>query len=463
MDSDVNTLLQATGGRRIDPGQGAPPFSGVSIDSRTAQAGQVFFCLRGPRFDGHDFLQEAFRKKVAGVVLSDPARLPARTENHRPFVVQVPDTLRALQDLAHHHRRSLNPRVLAITGTNGKSTTKELAAQVVATRFRTLKSEGNLNNHIGLPLNLLKLQPGDEVAVLEMGMSDRGEIARLCRIAEPDIGMITNISEAHLVHLKSVQEVQQAKGELFEALDEQATALVNADDPLVLELVRALRAHVITFGLSSPADVRGEDIRPAGLGYEFTLVAGGRRVPVRFPFPGRHNVMNAVAAAAAGRALGIETPEIARALESARLPAQRTELRHHGGLLIINDSYNANPQSMQEALRTLKEIQSPGRRFLVMGDMLELGEQEVPAHRRLGRQVAAGGIDYLVTVGPLARLAREAAREAGMPADRALAFDSREEAAAFLKREARPEDCLLFKGSRGARMEQVLDLLLRES
>ncbi|MCF8720006.1 UDP-N-acetylmuramoyl-tripeptide--D-alanyl-D-alanine ligase [Nitrospina gracilis] len=457
MDSDLQTVIEAVKGEKV-VGSATSRFSGVSIDSRTLKAGQLFVCIRGDRFDGHDFLHDAIAKKPAGVIVSDRTRLPLDKMQSGPFAVAVPDTLKALQDLAAHHRNQHNVRVIGVTGTNGKSTTKEMIAAITNTQFKTLKTQGNLNNHIGLPLTLLNLTREHEVAVLEMGMSAAGEIRRLAEIAKPEIGVITNVSEAHMVQLKTIKDVQAAKGELFEALDENGTAIVNADDPLVLELANGLRARAITFGLDPSADVQARDIRAANTTQiEFTAKVFDATAPVRLSFSGMHNVRNALAALAAGAALGMAVERMTPGLEAAQGLNQRGQVFEHGGMTILNDTYNANPRSMQEAIKTLSALPCSGRRFLVIGAMLELGDREDAAHRQVGGWTVESDIDYLVTVGPLAGLAADAAVERGMDAKHIHRGETHDDAAQFLKQHARKGDCLLFKGSRGSQMETVIE------
>lgn len=457
MEKNSNTVLTATGGQLVHPGE-QRTYTGVSIDSRTMEAGDLFCCITGDRFDGHDFLNEIIKKGAHGLIVSDTTKLPSFNEGQGPFVVRVADTLKGLQDLAHHYRKQHTLKVVGITGTNGKSTTKELVASITGTCFETLKSRGNLNNHIGLPLNLLRLETAHEVAVLEMGMSARGEIARLAQIAEPDIGLITNVSEAHMERLPTVRDVQAAKGELFAALNEKDCAIVNADDPLVLELAQSLRARKLTFGLNSEADVRGIDIKPGpALGYVFSLNTPGASHPVRLPFAGRFNILNAVAAAACGVALGIAPEKIVAGLEQAELMGQRLQVKDHNGMTLLDDTYNANPKSMAEALETLASMQIAGRRYFIIGDMFELGPNEVAAHRRLGEQAVQKNIDYLVAVGERVKDTVDAAKNADSTKTKAFLFDTHEEAAAFLKDKAEAGDALLFKGSRGAQMEKTLN------
>ncbi len=439
-------------------GSGDQRFKGVSIDTRTLKAGQLFFCIEGPQFDGHQFMEDAVKKRAAGIIVSNAeVPLPAPAGPKTPFVIRTRNTEVALQQLARVYRRRLPVRVVGITGTNGKSTTKEMIAAVAATTFKTLKTRGNLNNHFGLPLNVLELDPDHQAAVLEMGMSGPGEIRLLADIARPDVGVITNISEGHLETLKTVRNVQAAKGELFESLDKHATAIVNADDPLVLELSRSLRAKAITFGIDAPADVRAEDIAPRQSGgFDFTVRLKKERFPVILPFLGHCNIYNALAALAAGHSLGIEPQAMSRGLAGVKLLSQRHEVLKHDARTIINDAYNANPSSMREALATLAGMPVQGRRFLVIGDMLELGDLSRKAHTELGRDIARQPIDVLVTVGELASLAAEGAASEGMDKERVLALESRHDAAEYLKRNTRPGDCLLVKGSRGSAMEDVI-------
>ena len=443
-------------------GEPSQKFQGVSINSRTLKSGELFVCIQGDRFDGHEFLNDAIEKQAAGVLISDRKKLEeSLAEQAGLFAVAVPDTLHALQELASHHRDQFPVHMIGVTGTNGKSTTKEMIASVVKMQYPTLKTEGNLNNHIGVPLTLLGLKKSHEAAVVEMGMSAAGEIKRLAEIAKPRIGVITNISQAHMIQLKTLKDIQGAKGELFEYLDKESTAIVNADDPLVYELAEKVRAGVITFGINNPADVRATDIRPSeGRGYDFTLNILDKQTPVHLPFLGRFNIYNALAAAAVGHALNISPGLIKTGLGVEHKLAQRGEAVRHGDIEIINDTYNANPQSMREAMQILKEHTNEGRKILVIGDMLELGDGEQSAHHQLGKEAAQHEFDYLITVGELAGLAGNAAVESGMTQDQAHHFSSHEAAAEFLKSIVQPNDCLLVKGSRGSHMETVLENFL---
>ena len=432
---------------------------GYGIDSRTVKAGELFFAIVGPRFDGHEFVKAAVgRGAVAAVV----AKGTAATYPDAPALVRVKDTTRALQDLGAHVRRLRPLRVVGITGSAGKTTAKEMTAAVLGQRFKVLKSEGNLNNTYGLPLVLLRLQEDHEVAVLEMGMSYQGEITRLVEIADPDAGAILNVLRVHLEHFGSLEKIAQAKGELFAGMRRDATAVFNADDRLVARLGAAFKGPKIPYGVvARKARVRAEAIEVEGLaGSRFILRTDGGSVPVRLSLPGRHNVFNALAAASLGLAMGLECEPIRRGLEAVRPASMRGVLhRLASGAEILDDSYNSNPAAMERAIESLQAASPRGRRVLVSGDMLELGSYEVQAHARLGRQVAEAGIDLFVAVGPLSRRAADSARAAGA---RDVKHVPDSEAAADLVASAvQPGDLILVKGSRGMRMERVVQALLK--
>ncbi len=462
MEGQTQDCLNALEGQLLQGGLNCP-FRGVSINSRTVAEGELFVCIKGDRFDGHDFLADAIEKKVSGIILSDPEKLPSKPirSGEGPFVIHVQDTLKALQDLAGFQRKRYPFQVVAVTGTNGKSTTKEMIASILATRFNTLKTQGNLNNHIGLPLTLLKREPSHEMGVLELGMSAAGEIKRLAEIAQPDIGVITNISEGHLVQLKSLKDIQSAKGELFDALTEESTAIVNADDPLILELARSLRTKTVTFGIDQPADVRASEIENKdNLGFQFKVSLFDKTLSVRLPYLGYCNIYNALAALATGYSLGIKEDAMARGLENYQRMSQRNEQIQHKGVDLINDAYNANPRSMTEALKTLDNFKTQGRRIFVIGDMLELGDLSIAAHQKLGEEIAASKTNILITLGELASLSAKSAQALAEGRIQILEFANHQEAAEFLTQEAVSGDCVMFKGSRGSAMEKVLQIFM---
>ena len=455
IEMKVEECLRAIGGKNSS-GVGDEFFRGVSIDSRTLKKGELFVCIQGDRFDGHNFIKEAQDKQAAAIVLSEESEM-GRVRGKTPVVIRVKNTLKALQELALFYRKKMPVKVIGITGTNGKSTTKEMTAAITEKKFKTIKTKGNLNNHIGLPLNIFDLSKTDEIAVMEMGMSAAGEIKRLAEIAKPEIGVVTNISEGHLVHLKTLKKVQAAKGELFDSLSEKETAIVNADDPLVLELAKSVRAKVITYGIYKGADIKAENICPMDReGFKLSVNFSGKNIPMCIPFLGECNIYNALAAIATSWSLGIAPDDIKQGLMAAKLLANRFEVSEHRGVTIINDSYNANPRSMKEALKILAKYKCKGRRFFIVGEMLELGDLSKPAHKALGVDVAKYSIDYLVTVGDLSSHVAKSAVASGMNKKNTAIASGYECAVAFIKKHSRSGDCLLVKGSRGSKMEEVV-------
>ena len=452
---EVADVLAATGGELVTLGH-CTRFHGVTTDSRRLGAGEVFVAIRGDQHDGHEFVAEAARRG-AGAVVVERGRLPT------PLccgVVVVRDTLAALGDLAAFHRRRYRPRVVAITGSNGKTTTKEMLTAVLEQAFgtgRVLRTAGTQNNLVGLPLTLLRLGEGEEAAILEMGMNGPGEIWRLAEIAEPDVGIVTCVAPAHLEGLRSLRGVAQAKAELYRRLRPSATAVVNADDPLVAAGASAFPGRKVTFGTAVDVDVAATAIVDHGLeGVEFRLVVGRGDVPVRLAVPGRHNVTNALAAAAAAHALGVGLDRVRAGLEAFQPPGMRMEVTQlPNGVTVLNDAYNANPASMAAALHTLRA--SGGRRRLAaLGEMRELGCEAAQAHHELGAAAAAAGLDALFLLGPHAEAVRAGAETAGLDGARIVVATTHAELASHLRVYCRPGDLLLLKGSRGAAMEEVL-------
>jgi UDP-N-acetylmuramoyl-tripeptide--D-alanyl-D-alanine ligase len=457
-DFTPGDLVSATGGHFI----GTPPaaISGVSTDTRAIAPGSAFVALRGERFDGHDFLLEAARAGAAcAVVAADrvgaaPPGLP---------LLAVPDTLEALGGIARLHRRRFLLPVVGITGSNGKTTTREMIAAILATRGPVLKTEGNLNNEVGLPITLLRLGPEHTAAVIEMGMNHRGEIARLTAIAQPQVGVVTNAFAAHLSGLGTVDGVADAKGELYKGLPPDGIVVANADDPRMLH--RALKSgrKVLTFavGRDRDADVAVLDLLsqdPGGI--TFLLGIGTKEVQVRLPLVGEHNAANAAAAAAAAVALGCSDREIVRGLADVRPVGRRLRIeRLASGVLLVDDCYNANPASMKAALRTLRQLAGTGRALAALGDMLELGESEEELHRELGRDAAAAGLAGLATFGPRTRLSHEEALAAGLPPRDAFHTEDPQALIAFVRERLHPGDALLVKGSRGMKLERLVEAL----
>ena len=435
-----------SGGGQFNP---AAIAQGYSIDSRTVEPGELFFAVKGERMDGHDFVPQALeRGAVAAVVRSD--RAAALADPSR--LIAVENTLAALQALAAGVRRAWGKPVIGITGSAGKTTTKEAIAHVLAMRFRVHKSEGNLNNHFGLPLMLLRLQPEHEVAVIEMGMSHLGEIRELARIAQPEIGVVTCVAPVHLEFFSSVAEIARAKYELVESLPASGTAVLNADDEYVSQFGRNFAGKVVTFGVRRPASVRAENVEMRGAqGSAFEIVAGASREPAVLPLVGAHNIPNALAAVAVALERGIPLVEAAAALADLAPADKRGQLMQLGGATVINDCYNSNPKALDAMVDALLALPAE-RHIVVAGEMLELGPTGPDLHRQCGRRMAERGVDLLVGVRGTAEQMVEAARQAGLRAEFMVAP---EDAGEWLAREARPGDAVLLKASRGVRLEKA--------
>jgi UDP-N-acetylmuramoyl-tripeptide--D-alanyl-D-alanine ligase len=424
---------------------------GYSIDSRTIQPGQLFFAVEGERMDGHDFVNQALEKgAVAAVIRKDQlARYPVKTR-----LITVDDTLAALQTLATAVRRLWGKPLIGVTGSTGKTTTKEAVAHVLATRFRVLKSEGNFNNHFGLPLMLLKVEPEHDLAVIEMGMSHGGEIAALAKIAQPEIGVVTNVAPVHLEFFESVAGIARAKYELVEALPANGTAVLNADDEYVSQFGRDFRGKVVLYGLRVTADVRGENIQHLGSeGSTFDVVVGSSREKAILHLVGTHNIYNALAAIAVGLERGVIPSETVAALGTLAPADKRGQVVKVGNITIINDCYNCNPKALEAMVDALAAMPAK-RRIVVGGAMLELGPAGDDLHRQAGRYIADKKIDVLLGVQGQAELMVEAASQAGM---RAEFVATPEEAGEWLSRETRDGDVVLLKASRGVKLERALE------
>jgi UDP-N-acetylmuramoyl-tripeptide--D-alanyl-D-alanine ligase len=449
--ADVSRALALPPGADDDPA-----VTGVSIDTRTLAPGDLFVAIRGERFDGHSFVGDAFDLgAVAAVAASDSGLATGLGPT-----LFVEDTVTALQDLSAWYRGRFDARVVAVTGTNGKTTTKDMTAGAISMGMPTLKTEGNLNNHIGVPLTLFGLTREHAAAVVEMGMNHEGEIARLAELARPEVGVVTNVARAHLETMQDLDSIARAKGELVEALPADGTAVLNADDPRVMAQASRTNATVQTFGLSEGAGVRAVAIEETVSGVSFEL-EGGERVDL--PVPGRHNVMNALAALAAARALGVGPTEAARGIASFAPSAMRMAIVRVGGRTILNDAYNANPGSLAAALDTLVAVAAGRPTAAVLGDMLELGSESRAAHREAGERSAALGIDHLFLFGTEVAALAEGAKVNGMSQERVRTYETKaalkEELEALLPANA----VVLVKGSRGMRMEEVVELLGREA
>ena len=422
-----------------------------SIDSRTLQRGDLFFAVKGERLDGHDFVEQALSKgAVAAVVVKGQARRYSSGSQ----LLAVDDTLGALQALATAVRRLWAKPLIGITGSTGKTTTKEAIAHVLSKRFRVLKSEGNFNNHFGLPLTLLRLEPEHDAAVIEMGMSHAGEIATLAKIAQPEIGVVTNVAPVHLEFFKSIDEIARAKFELIESLPAGGTAVLNADDEYVSQFGRDFHGKVVLYGLRSSADVRAENVKHHGTeGATFDVVAGSCRQHASLRLVGEHNIYNALAAFAVGLDRGLTLSEAVGALATLAPADKRGEVVKLGNITIINDCYNSNPKALDAMVDALAAMPAK-RRIVVAGEMLELGPAGEEMHRSSGRYIAEKKIDVLLGVCGLAQSMVDTARKSGM---RAEFLATPLEAGEWLAREAREDDVVLLKASRGVKLEQALD------
>ena len=422
-----------------------------SIDSRTIQPGDLFFAVKGERLDGHDFVEQAFSKgAVAAVVRKDQL---GKYLVNTPLL-QVDDTLVALQTLAAAVRRLWGKSLIGVTGSTGKTTTKEAIAHVLSSRFRVLKSEGNFNNHFGLPLTLLRLEPEHDAAVIEMGMSHLGEIAALAKIAQPEIGVVTNVAPVHLEFFESIGEIARAKYELIDSLPAGGIALLNADDEYVSQFGRDFHGKVVLYGLRTQADVRAENAKHHGAeGSTFDVVVGGCREKASLPLVGAHNIYNALAAVAVGIERGLTLSEALGALATLAPADKRGEVVKLGNITIINDCYNSNPKALDAMVDALAAMPAK-RRIVVAGEMLELGAAGEEMHRSSGRHMAERKIDVLVGVRGLAQSMVDSARESGM---RAEFLATPQEAGEWLARETREGDVVLLKASRGVKLEQALE------
>jgi UDP-N-acetylmuramoyl-tripeptide--D-alanyl-D-alanine ligase len=462
MTLTIADIAEATGGRLLS-GDGADAVSGVSINTRTLVAGELFFAIRGERFDGHDFVEAALGMGAAGAVIGRPMdQLTPAAVSGRALIV-VPDTTGALQRLARWVRRNSGARVVAITGSAGKTTTKDVAAAFIGLRHRVMRSSGNLNNHIGLPLSLLELRHGADVAVVELGMNHAGEISRLVAVAEPDVRVWTNVAEVHLEFFASVDAIADAKAEILERASERTVLVANADDARVMSRAAGFPGRVVTFGTVPGAAVMASDIESLGIdGMAARFRTEGGSTAIRVPLIGRGNLMNVLAAAAVARQFDVPLDAIAERAATLRASAHRGDvMRLAGSVTVVDDAYNSNPRALQGALAAIAGERRFARRVAVLGEMLELGEQSVALHEACGRAAASSGLSLLVTVGGTpARALGRAAVVAGMPAAVVRHAESSADAAEIAGAEVRAGDLVLVKGSRGVAAERVVERLV---
>jgi UDP-N-acetylmuramoyl-tripeptide--D-alanyl-D-alanine ligase len=436
-------------------------FLGISTDSRTVGEGQLFWALKGETFDGHDFVKEAIQRGAAGAVVHKDrtAGLPANT---RAAILGVPDTQKALGDLARWWRRRFDARVAAITGSGGKTTTKEMTCGILSLEGFTMKNEGNFNNLIGLPLSLFLLEKTHRYAVLEMGMNRPGEIGRLTEIADPDIGLITNVGRAHLEGVGSIEGVARAKVELLEKMTPRALAILNGDDRILMQAAAAVRKKPITFGQGLQNPVRAEKIQNLGReGFSFDIHWEGKAFSVRLRVPGFHNVYNALAAAAIALSLDLSTDRIQEGLgQFEGIKGRFKVVPLPDGSLLIDDTYNSNPSSLRLALESLGALVHQGTRLIVgLGEMLELGDETEAGHVEAGEMVAGAGADWLVALGDHAPEMIQGAVDKGFPQDRAIRVKDHKEMGAKILEVMKPGDLVFLKASRRTGLDRVADRL----
>ena len=458
----LELVTSATGGRCDYTGQ--LEFTGVTTDSRAVQPGELFVALAGERFDGHAYAQSACLLGATGVLVSRDVTVPDGVA-----VIRVADTLKAYQDIAHAYRMSLpNLKVVAITGSNGKTSTKDMVAAVLAKKYRVVKTQANFNNEIGLPKTLLSVQPDTEIAVVEMGMRGLGQIKAMCAIARPDYAVITNVGETHIGELGSMENIARAKSEILEDLPQDGFSVLNGDLPLVREMATKLRTPVAWFGLRAEDDWRAEHVQVTSSGTTYTAVCGetGARVNVVLKQIGEHNVYNSLAALAIGGHLGVQLTDSVAALANYEATGKRQEMLHFGTVTVINDAYNASPASMEAALKTLHELKKDGaagcRSIAVLADMLELGAGSADAHRRVGALAVQEQTDWVLTYGAeAAHISEEIVRQGG--ATQTQHCEDRAAAAAQLKRLLRDGDVVLLKGSHSMAVDGIIGLVFRQS
>jgi UDP-N-acetylmuramoyl-tripeptide--D-alanyl-D-alanine ligase len=423
--------------------------SGWSVDSRTIEPSDLFFALRGPNHDGHDHIQEAFHRNALAVVAETHVDADG-------LVLRVEDSLDALQKIAKRAREMWAGRVIGVTGSAGKTTTKDVIAEMLATEMKTAKTAGNLNNHVGVPLTLLRLDENARVAVIEMGMNHAGEIRDLAAIAKPDVGVVTNVGYAHMEAFESIEGVAAAKRELIDALPEGGTAILNADDPRVAAMGGAQKT--ILYGLSADAHVRAQDVEESADGVKFRVGA----TPFTTSLGGRHSVSNILAGLAVAQVYGIAPARLVDTVKNLRPGKMRGERFHHHGVLVLNDCYNSNPDAVKIMLDVLRDTPAQ-RRIAVLGEMLELGRWAEPLHRNVGNYAVERGIDVLVGIRGAAWSLVDAAKLAGLSAGAAFFFEDPADAGRALRSMAQPGDAILFKGSRGVHVERALEQFIAPS
>lgn len=455
-------ILQATGGKLVS-GYPEQEILDISTDSRTIKAGSLFIPIKGERFDGHDFIKNALEKGAAGTLTNkDLCEVEYGKDEYKDrIMIKVDDTLKALRDIAAYYRKKFSIPFIGITGSVGKTSTKDMIASVLSQEYNVLKTQGNYNNEIGVPLTIFNLDDHHQVGVIEMGMSNFGEISRLTSIVLPKVAVITNIGISHIEKLGSRQNILKAKMEIFEGLSRDGLIVLNGDDNLLYGLKGFLNYRTVYYGMDEGLDYQAYNIQNAGEGgIYFDINVKNSEYKVHVPLPGVHNVYNALAAIAVGLEMGIEMENIIKGISEFVPEKMRLNIIKVGSIKVINDAYNANPQSMEAALRVLKDIGNAQRRIAVLGDILELGDWAKKAHLEIGKLAFTLEIDYIITVGNNAAYIAEGAILAGISPKRVRHFPDNRSAIEFLETFVKKGDAILIKGSRGMKMEEIAEQMI---
>ena len=449
----VSDILKATGGKLIQ-GNSELLINGISTDTRSIKQGEIFFALEGENYDGHKFVEQAIHNGAAGAVISSGKK--AAYSFHNGFkkcaLLEVADTLTALGELAKFYRNSLPASFIAVTGSNGKTTTKDMAYHVLRNFKSVSRSRKSFNNFIGVPLTIFETETAHDFCIVEMGTNAPGEIKRLSEIIFPDFAILTNISNAHLEGLENIEGVASAKSEFIENMAEDGTLITNADDDWCNQIADRFNGKVISFGFNQSADIKASNVKRNDSGFVFTV---NESYTVNLPVFGRHNIYNALAVIAMCDAIGVGIEVICDKFMDFKLPPMRMERQIFGDIVVINDSYNSNPSSMSSALDEFSQLMTSGRKVLICGDMLELGNYAERLHKEVGAKVANANIDVLWTVGPLSRFVAEEAIANGMMRENILSCETSEEMCSFVASQLKKDDTVLIKGSRRVKLESV--------
>ena len=450
----VSDLLNATGGKLMC-GSLESRIEGISTDTRSVKQGEIFFALHGENYDGHNFIEQALSNGAAGAVISDSKKIGDLSLNGsgKIALIEVSDTLKALGDLAKYYRKSLQTKFIAVTGSNGKTTTKDMVYHILKNFKNVSRSKKSFNNFIGVPLTIFGADLTHDFCVVEMGTNAPGEIRRLSEITSPNFTILTNISHTHLEGLGSIEGVANAKAEFIENMDEDGTLITNADDAWCSQISSRFNGKVINFGFGENAQIKAAKVKRNKSGFTFTI---NESFTVNLPVLGKHNIYNSLASIALGNAIGIRMEDMCERFVDFKLPPMRMEKRVCGDIIAINDGYNSSPSSMSAALDELAQLPAPGRRIFVCGDMLELGKDTERLHKEIGKKVASSKVDILWTVGPFSRFVAEGAIDNGMSGENIFSYDTSEETSSLIASQLKSKDTVLIKGSRRMKLECVL-------